>query len=219
MKTKLPFVGPAYTARSLNADAQRSVLKRIARMKHALACNVFNLSIIGCCVIAAQNLSVKLNRRDPSSPFAVYAKNPALALALCRPEILQVNGSRNVSQVAKGVVRPIPIFVVDVVLRPIASHVKPCQPMASIGLGLESYLEIPQRIKASSDCADRCGPVSASLNDPRKNAGFWVVVKKLAQHLRGKIGLSHDAVLSLIGQKPACVDSTSGLRYFNGLAE
>ncbi len=38
---------------------------------------------------------------------------------------------------------------------------------------------------------------------PGENASFWVIVQKFAQALRGKIGLSHDAVLSLIGQRPA----------------
>jgi hypothetical protein len=42
-----------------------------------------------------------------------------------------------------------------------------------------------------------------------------VVMKKLAQRLRGKIGLSHDALQLLIGQRPARVSARGGLRYFN----
>jgi hypothetical protein len=46
-------------------------------------------------------------------------------------------------------------------------------------------------------------------------SGVGVVVKKLAQALRGKIGSSHDALLMLIGQRPASADNASGLRYFS----
>jgi hypothetical protein len=50
---------------------------------------------------------------------------------------------------------------------------------------------------------------------PRKNPGFRVVVKKFAQAFCGKIGLSHDAVLSLCGQRPGGASTPFGLRHFN----
>jgi hypothetical protein len=55
----------------------------------------------------------------------------------------------------------------------------------------------------------------AKLLAPSKHTGFWCVIKNFAQTLRGKIGLSHDAVLSQIGQKLTCVSAHGGLRYFN----
>lgn len=52
--------------------------------------------------------------------------------------------------------------------------------------------------------------------EPRKDASVWVVVQKFAQACCGKIGLSHDTVTSLIGQRPGSVSALAGLRYFTG---
>jgi hypothetical protein len=40
-------------------------------------------------------------------------------------------------------------------------------------------------------------------------------VNKLAQLLRGKIGLSHEVPFTRIGQRPVSVSSTCGLRHFS----
>ena len=59
------------------------------------------------------------------------------------------------------------------------------------------------------------GP-TAGIHQPGEHTGVQVVMEKLAQTLRGKIRGSHKALQLLIGQRPAGVSSTCGLRYFTG---
>lgn len=119
------------------------------------------------------------------------------------------------SQVYKAIVCPVAIHVVNLLRRPFSRHVKPREAVCLVrGSGAAdapisiAMVQIPGFLSVAA---------TGATFGPCEYTRLRVVVKKFAQTLRGKIGLSHDAVLSLIGQRPACVDSTCGLRYFSGL--
>jgi hypothetical protein len=57
-----------------------------------------------------------------------------------------------------------------------------------------------------------------ALDTPSEHARYRVVVKKFAQTLRGKIGLSHEALQLLIGQRPAAIRSRLRASLFYGEA-
>jgi len=129
--------------------------------------------------------------------------------------VLHIHRCRNITQIVESVVRLIAVDVVNVSGGPCPAHEKPRKTVRRVKTLIDTKANVPMRGFASSNIAGPCF-MALSRCQASENAGFWVVVKKLAQTLRGKIGLSHDAVLSLIGQRPARVDSTGGLRYFSG---
>jgi len=164
------------------------------------------------CVMKAQILCFlpNLYLRLPPRPYLTYAKKTALAVWSGRSLILQVLRPCNATQVAQSVIGPIPVDVVNITGRDNAIGVEPRKPVSTI------------RFMVYSDYPVSVGVRNASLleNTPqealKKHASLWVVVKQFAQACCGKIGLSHDVspVKKLIGQKPARVISTGGLRHF-----
>ena len=104
------------------------------------------------------------------------------------------------------------VLVINFAARPSSMEEQPCEAMRKVQLPIYGDETVAIAVDASS------GPVlrrSLAFTKPSEFAGPWAVIKKIAQALRGKIGLSHDAVLSLIGQRPGSVSALSGLRYFS----
>jgi hypothetical protein len=119
--------------------------------------------------------------------------------------VLLIYKSRHIAQIINPVIRLDAVDVVNLGDRPYISHVQPCQPMCVVSAAGDRYCAVAGCGSRTSNGTHPAG--AAAPLSPRKNAGFWSVVKKFAQSLRGKIGLSHEAVLSLIGQRPAGVTS------------
>ena len=140
---------------------------------------------------------------ESSSPEP-HAKKAELAVGARAAGILPVHGRRDIPQVDDPVVGAVAVNVVDIVRRPCAVHIQPRQPMSQITLADDPDVPVPWAICCSGNSSD-CGPRMPF--EPLEDAAFWIVVKQLAQALRGKIVSSHDAPLMLIGQRPAAIHS------------
>jgi hypothetical protein len=131
-------------------------------------------------------------------------------------EVLQVGTSGNITKVSDGIVSLVSVDVVNVHFRPLAGHIKPGEAMRIVPCSLDSNDDVSDSLSGSGRTA--FWGTKAKAFQPSEIARNWVVVKKFAQTLRGKIGLSHDALQLLIGQKPRSVSALPGLRYFKGAA-
>jgi hypothetical protein len=125
--------------------------------------------------------------------------------------VLKVHGARHVSEVFKPIVRPVSISVIHLLLRPLTCHIEPRKTVGEVRATINVESHITDVVSRTDGGAGRVPVVSDS---PRKQARLRVVVKKFAQTLRGKILNSHEAVLSLIGQRPARVASTARASLF-----
>lgn len=130
---------------------------------------------------------------------ASLAKTPAV-------KVLHITSAIDDPQVAPPVVASNAVDVVDFFGRPL-----PCHPQPSEAMRIEAGPQNPNLpVSTDGGCAgDAEGqPHPLWPCDPDKVSGFWVVTQKLAQALRSKIGLSHEAPTMLIGQRPVGVSST-----------
>lgn len=116
------------------------------------------------------------------------------------------------SKVIDSIVRSISVNVIDMATRPFSVEMQPSKPMRKVSLPIDASHDITCWSDTRDDATN--APALANSNFPNKKPGIRVVVKNFAQALRSKIGGSHEALLLLIGQRPACVGSTCGLRYF-----
>ena len=148
----------------------------------------------------------------PFSSFFNNTQKTALVVNAWAADVLIVSRLTHISEVANTVVGSISIYVIDKVSRPVAVLIKPSQSVPEVGGSVNSHIHVSV-FGIDTPCRAVWTP-SGPSRPPSEYASIWVVVKQLAQTLCGKIGLSHDTVPSLIGQRPACVISTGGLRYF-----
>lgn len=142
---------------------------------------------------------------DASTPFAdlravVDAQIAVLAFAAGSPAVLKINESGDITQVAKSVVCPVSVDVVDVIDGPLSSHVEPCESVCITLATVNGYDPIANLVNRAGHAVYES---AAPCEYPSEYASAGIVVKKLAQTLRSKIRSSHEAVPSLIGQRPA----------------
>jgi hypothetical protein len=131
----------------------------------------------------------------------------AFIAALRSSLILEILASAYISQIAKRVVGSIAINMVDIKCRPLAGHIQPRKAVRPVAFPIDKNKQVAFAVVAPNNGF-------RALN-AQKLASFGIVVKKFAQTLRGKIGLSHEAPVKRIGQRPVSVSSTCGLRYFS----
>lgn len=162
-------------------------------------------------------------RSDSRLPLAIFfgdAKHAAADIVRLGTSLIGVVGLPcDITQICKTVIGFVKINVVDCVYRPFASNVEPCEPVRVLQATSDSYRNVADLAFASCRSSEKA--IHFELANPRKLSGFSVVVKEFAQKFCGKIGSSH-AVVPLkqwFGQRPARVDSTSGLRHFNMLED
>ncbi len=151
------------------------------------------------------------NYSRPTLLVLAHTNKPAAVYRPSLPLILVVPGVRNIAKIFNLVVTGIPVYMINKLFRPFTIAVHPSKPMRKMEGSINSDKDVAITPFAASDIT------SFFIRDshlPRKDSSFWVVVKQFAQTLCGKIGLSHDTVPSLIGQRPARVISTGGLRHF-----
>lgn len=150
--------------------------------------------------------------RSPSVPALECAEQTRGAGRFCGADVLGVFCRSNVSEIGKLVVISHAISVVYKADWPRSVHIQPSKSVCSVGEWGDSDGPVP--LIGNSPSYAPFSFVVWPINKPCKNASLRVVVKQFAQTLCGKIGLIHDTVLSLIGQRPARVISTGGLRHF-----
>lgn len=131
--------------------------------------------------------------------------------------VLHVLGARSGTKVCPSVVLPIAVDVVNVSGGPSPGHVEPRETVVKVAGSINADPQVVIAGRISRNWPQGASVrVAGALRNPGEYSSLRVVVKKFAQALRGKIGLSHDALLMLIGQRPASADNASGLRYFRG---
>ncbi len=151
----------------------------------------------------------------PSSVARGNTKHSRCVVYLRTPKVLSIFGLIGKSKVRPSVVELIPVDVINFCFGPSVRDVEIRESVSKVLMPVDSYLCIPaMRNSFSSLFAYANVRTFSTFLSPGKYAGSGVVVKQFAQTLCGKIGLSHDTVPSLIGQRPARVISTGGLRYF-----
>lgn len=154
-------------------------------------------------------LSVFSDNSPPSIAVTTCPKNAAafvgewgFASVLCVPFV------RYIAQVVNAVIGRITIFVVNLIDRPNTIDVQPRQAVRLVSFAINPYPNATALINSTGIFA------TMLTSGSNKDAGVWIVVKQLAQSLRGKIRLSHDAVPLLIGQKPGRVISACSASSF-----
>lgn len=150
---------------------------------------------------------------------SLHSKQPRLIVASGVALVLQIFFVRHVSKILPAVVGGVAVNVIDMVFWPFASDVEPYKTMNQILAAKDTGIEIPVRHFRTNGLPEIADSAAAPAirclqSDPRQNAGFRGVVKKLAQTRGSKIGSSHEAVLSLIGQRPVSVASTERASLF-----
>lgn len=188
-------------------------MKHLSAMKNGLCCAIGFSGFFNTVKAAKMDsLSIKSNQGSPSVPTFANTKNSARTVLVRALSVVRIGAFINVAKVGDPIVRSDPVDVVDHKARPFPVHVEPRKSVPSVQPTINLNADIPVCIGAGH-CASPSA--TSSVRPPSKEAGRLVVVKKFAQTLRGKIGLSHEAVLSLIGQRPAGVSSTAaGLAIF-----
>ncbi len=124
----------------------------------------------------------------------------------CLAHVLQICAARNIPQIGKAVIRLFAIDVVNVLPRLLPSHIQPGQSMSVMLRSINANRHVSRCV--DNACNSSGAGTPAKSKSPPKHAGIGFVLKNLAQTLRGKIGLSHEALQLLIGQRPASVSST-----------
>ena len=152
-------------------------------------------------------------RAKAVAKFVCPKKASGLVRGPGTPCVLTVYGIGYVPEVTKPVVILDSVDMVNLKYREGPALIKPREPMRKIqdSINTDHYVATPGNAAGQP----LAGYAIASRCAPRKNASLGIVVKQLAQSLRGKIGLSHEAVLSLIGQRPGRVDSACPASLFS----
>lgn len=154
----------------------------------------------------------------PLTVFLGYAKQAAAFIVRRSVALVGVvDLPRNITQVMELVIRFIHVDMVYRMLRPVAMHIQPRKSVGVIQMPEHPNGDVPYFAVASCPAAN--GDIGAGFSYPSKNTCVGAVMKKCAQLFCGKIGISHDAPLKLIGQRPARVDSACGSCHFNILED
>lgn len=194
-------------------------LNSAKRMHFALGFKVGGMRLFRCRVLP-EVVTAPIDS-DLSKPrnggFMFPLGNPEKTASSVRAafaHVLLVFGFGRASQIGPSVVSPIPVDMVNFMRRPFSGHVEPRKAVRLVRIPVEPYRTV---FLNGLDCSG-CGVGMNCIrhpNAPRKHTSLGIVMKNFAHALRGKIGLSHDAPVKRIGQRPVSVSSTCGLRHFN----
>lgn len=160
--------------------------------------------------------TVVLNLGIPSTVWKTINTCIAARVVFAKADVLAVLLLRGLSQIAHSVVKGLAVNVVDLKWRPSPIRIKPCKAVAEIVMAIDPDREIACNIFTTSRTIGVCPsmPSASAIGEPKEMARLRFVSKKFAQTLRGKIGSSHEALLLLIGQRPAAIRSRSRASSF-----
>jgi len=156
------------------------------------------------------SIHLQSNSPDACTRF-LDADEPRNGVSEDASAVLSVECWRDITQVAEPIVRRISVDVVKVLFWPLSGGMEPCKPVAKVGGPIQSDDDVSVFSVITRHVASLA--MALAVQAPCECARGLVVVKKLAQTLRGNIGLSHDALQLLIGQRPQRVSARLGLRY------
>ena len=155
-----------------------ALLDRAATVQHSLCSDVSSLSFFGGLECAKVNLGIVV-RYACSKSRSIFenTKNACRFVThLCFSLILNVLSLRYVSQVLKTIIRFVAVYVVNYTFRPVASHVKPSQPMTLVQFAVNRCNKITTLIHTSCNLS-LCN--TCLLKFSRENSSFRNVVKDL----------------------------------------
>lgn len=179
-------------------------LQRAAGMKPALR---FNVGIMrGLLGRERAEVNGLVFHADVSNPYAVLCGPRGSEKATCierarNAHIFVVRGLRDITQIGRTVISAIAIDMVNVMRWPLAVHVKPCESMSEMVSTVYVDLDVAVAMPGTGNASDTNSVGRSRF--PAKNAGFRLVFENFAKSFDAKIGLNHDALSVLIGQRRA----------------
>ena len=132
--------------------------------------------------------------------------------------VLGIARPSHIAKIFYSIIRLRPIDMINVTTRPNTVNIQPSKAVGLVSVASQREANVAVMVnkpKANRVFQRNSSAGSTDYCNPHKDASLGIVVKQFAQACCGKIGLSHDTVPSLIGQRPGRVISTSGLRHFN----
>lgn len=190
-----------------------ALLERTADMKPPLGFNVGGVRFFWSVEVAnVEALPISINTCSPSSSVGTDAKHSRTFVCFhCFSDVLKIHLPGGFAQVFNSVVGFFTIDMVKMLRREASKNVQPSKSMGFVRPAFNDDVDVAKRGLASSN---RPCFVFLPRHDTPEYSGVLVVVQQLAQALRGKIGFSHEAAPSLIGQRLASVTSASRASLF-----
>ena len=130
---------------------------------------------------------------------AADSKNRCSVGRIRLSSVFSVAGTGKVAKIFNPVIRPYPVYVVNVVAGPNTVDIQPSKSVGLVSVTPQREADIAaviDRPEANRVFQGNSSTGSSNYSDPHKNASLGVVVKQFAQTCCGKIGLSHDTVPS-----------------------
>ena len=106
-----------------------------------------------------------------ANQFRTTVDVPMLAVTL-------VSGLSHIAQILNTVIKPVSVYVVNLLSRPNSMNVKPCQPVGSIQSVVDANVSVSLGIDASSNVPNFY--VSTGFR-PSENTGNRIVIKKRSE--------------------------------------
>jgi hypothetical protein len=139
----------------------------------------------------ANTLTINHNLRSPFSLMGANTQKSNLVGLSCFSYILQIAKPSNLTQIGKRIVQLVSVNVVDVTIRHVAGHMKPCQPMGQSLNVVNGNRNVSSTMNRTSNFSNKIG--TAMVFKPNKNAGLRVVTQRFAQMFNGNVKFgSHD---------------------------
>lgn len=177
------------------------------------SCEQIPLAVSGAYYVAGQHPVVSSSSREyPGIRVIVekFAHSFRAKFASWLPYWLRL--ICKIEKVSKSVVAVVAVSVPYSSCRPLAMNVKPSEAMGVIRNPINSNVDVACMTSSPSDGPSR---FAAAIYKPSEKSSFWVVIENFAQAFCAKIGISHDTVPSLIGQRPSSISVLAGFRHFN----
>jgi len=193
-----------------------AILERTANMKPSLGFYVRCMRRFWCC--KASNVMKLAISFDPCSPFlglrvVMNTEKSSGAIRACSPNVVSVNCWVSKTKILESVIRAIAVDVVKYVCRPFTGHIEPRKSVGGVFVFPNAYKNVAFADGARNIAYAKTS-VSANSDAPDKRANSRVVMEQVSQLLCGKIISSHDAVSSLIGQRPEAIHSRISASLF-----
>ena len=171
-----------------------------------------SLSSRGCClngavITKANGLAANPNIGAPLLlRIAKVHPSNTRGVPLANKFVLAVLAIGRLSKIAPGIVGSVPVNMINLILRPFASHPKPSNSVREVVTLINSNVDVAVNL-GTSNCTARFKAL-AHCDQPYKMARRLVIVKKTTNLIGGNIRFSHEALQLLIGQRPDGVGST-----------
>lgn len=125
-------------------------------------------------------LSFADNASNKAAWMPYRTKQPCRAGALCHPLIFRVHAPTDLAQIDKGIVGLVSVYVVDLLRRPFASNVQPCELMRHPSVPIKHGVDIAIAPERSGGHSGLLAPFGLQVG---KFASLLAVMRKIAQAL------------------------------------